>query len=87
MQISLTHRPETQENHENPLEENQIDLQLPKPQPHHEELEQERIVQQQAQSAQQAGSNNNKRKAIEQQGIPPETDRTRPRYSDIATVV
>ena len=71
---SKEQKPETQENHENPLEENQIDVQLPKPQPHHPEPEQERIVQQQ-----QAGSNNNKRKAIEQQGIPPETDRTRPR--------
>ena len=32
-------------------------------------------------------ANNNKRKAMEQQGISPDTDRTRPRFNDIATVV
>jgi len=41
-------------------------------------------IEQQQQSLQQA--NNNKRKTMEQ-GLSPETDRTRPRYSGIATVV
>ncbi|XP_028761469.1 two-component response regulator ARR9 [Neltuma alba] len=73
-------KPETQENPETPLVkpvENQIAVQQPTPQP--------QLDQQQPQSPQAAGSN--KRKAIEQQGLSPETDRTRPRYSDIATVV
>ena len=35
-----------------------------------------------------AQANNNKRKAMDQQGVSPDTnDRTRPRYNDIATVV
>ena len=41
-------------------------------------------IDQQQQPPQQA--NNNKRKTMEQ-GVTPETDRTRPRYSGIATVV
>ena len=42
-------------------------------------------IEQQQQILQQA-NNNNKRKTMEQ-GLSPETDRTRPRYSGIATVV
>jgi len=42
-------------------------------------------IEQQQQSLQQA-NNNSKRKTMEQ-GLSPETDRTRPRYSGIATVV
>ncbi|WJX78258.1 Two-component response regulator arr9 [Trifolium repens] len=42
-------------------------------------------IDQQQQSLQQG--NNNKRKNMEQQGLSSETDRTRPRYSGIATVV
>ncbi|WVZ08374.1 hypothetical protein V8G54_021720 [Vigna mungo] len=53
------------------------------PQPDSESRPQQTIEQQQ-QSLQQA--NNNKRKTMEQ-GLSPETDRTRPRYSGIATVV
>jgi len=53
------------------------------PQPESESKPQPTIEQQQP-SLQQA--NNNKRKTMEQ-GLSPETDRTRPRYSGIATVV
>jgi len=53
------------------------------PQPESESHPQPTIEQQQ-QSLQQP--NNNKRKTMEQ-GLSPETDRTRPRYSGIATVV
>ncbi|KAK7378079.1 hypothetical protein VNO80_03515 [Phaseolus coccineus] len=53
------------------------------PQPESESHPQPTIEQQQL-SLQQA--NNNKRKTMEQ-GLSPETDRTRPRYSGIATVV
>ncbi|XP_054804312.1 two-component response regulator ARR9 isoform X2 [Prosopis cineraria] len=74
-------RPETQENPENPrvqTEENQTAVQQ-------HIISQPLLDQQQPQSPRAAS--NNKRKAIEQQGLSPETDRTRPRYSDIATVV
>lgn len=43
-------------------------------------------IEQQQQSLQQ-NNNNNKRKSMEQQGLSSETDRTRQRYSGIATVV
>ncbi|KAF7804023.1 two-component response regulator ARR9 [Senna tora] len=73
-------KPETQENPE--LEKQELDqidehltLEPPSSQP---QLDQ--------QQSQQAVASNNKRKAIEQ-GLSSETDRTRPRYSGIATVV
>lgn len=82
-------KPETEERPENPeiqhhqeqqqLQDNQIDDQQTQPPPAQPQLDQ-----QQQQSLQAAS--NNKRKAIEQ-GLSPETDRTRPRYSGIATVV
>ncbi|KAI9121243.1 hypothetical protein K1719_008276 [Acacia pycnantha] len=88
-------KPETtQEIPENPRvqqEENQFDVQQPTSQPQLDQKQQQpqqpqpQLEQQQPQSPQAAC--NNKRKAIEQQGLPPETERTRPRYSDIATVV
>ncbi|XP_047153609.1 two-component response regulator ARR9 [Vigna umbellata] len=65
----------------------QIDQQqAPKPQDPRPESESrpQPTIEQQQQSLQQA--NNNKRKTMEQ-GLSPETDRTRPRYSGIATVV
>ncbi|CAJ1914275.1 unnamed protein product [Sphenostylis stenocarpa] len=60
--------------------------QEPKPQDPQPESEShpQPIIEQQQQSLQQA--NSNKRKTMEQ-GLTPETDRTRPRYSGIATVV
>lgn len=69
---SKDHKPETQEkNPEIQQEEDQIDEQQTQQIPH---------------QSLQAANNNNKRKAMEQ-GISPETERTRPRYSGIATVV
>ncbi|BAT85155.1 hypothetical protein LR48_Vigan03g208700 [Vigna angularis] len=61
--------------------------QAPKPQDPRPESESrpQPTIEQQQQSLQQA-NNNNKRKTMEQ-GLSPETDRTRPRYSGIATVV
>lgn len=65
-----------------PQQQIQNDLQeAPKPQD--PQPESESHLEQPQQSLQQA---NNKRKTIEQ-GLSPETDRTRPRYSGIATVV
>ncbi|KAK2362780.1 hypothetical protein P8452_66312 [Trifolium repens] len=49
------------------------------------QLQAQSNIDQQQQSLQQG--NNNKRKNMEQQGLSSETDRTRPRYSGIATVV
>ncbi|KAK4272458.1 hypothetical protein QN277_021015 [Acacia crassicarpa] len=83
-------KPETtQEIPENPRvqqEENQIDVQQPTSQSQQDQKQQQPQLEQQQPQSPQAASNN-KRKAIEQQGLPPETERTRPRYSDIATVV
>ncbi|TKY62683.1 Two-component response regulator ARR9 [Spatholobus suberectus] len=76
----------TAEKLENSEVQQQQPQQAPKsqdPQPESESHSQTTIEQQQ-QSLQQA--NNNKRKTMEQ-GLSPETDRTRPRYSGIATVV
>ncbi|RDX96754.1 Two-component response regulator ARR9 [Mucuna pruriens] len=64
-------------------QQHQAQQSLDLPQPESESHPQPTIEQQQ-QSLQQA--NSNKRKTIEQ-GLSPETDRTRPRYSGIATVV
>lgn len=86
-------RNETEEKIEN--SEILLQQEAPKSQYSHSESESESQLQahstidQQQQSLQQNNNNNNnnKRKSMEQQGLSSETDRTRQRYSGIATVV
>ncbi|XP_057437996.1 two-component response regulator ORR3 [Lotus japonicus] len=74
--------PEVQQHHHHLPQQIQNDQQQA---PKFQYLQPESEVDQQQQALQQA--NNNKRKTMEQANSTPETDRTRPRYSGIATVV